>query len=88
MDLNPDNFDPRVGGLITAESKEGLNAKFRDYKRKYPNLVIVGPVQMKPAIYMMVPHGPHQVEPAEYGMTLAVQQVAPRQLPNQSQFAG
>ena len=72
MDLNPDNFDPRVGGLITAESKEGLNAKFRDYKRKYPNLVIVGPVQMKPAIYHDgSPMAPHQVEPAEYGMTLA-----------------
>lgn len=88
MNLNPDNFDPEVGGLITAGSKEGLNDKYQDYKRKYPSLVIVGPAQMKSAVYVMTPDGPHQVEPAEYGMTLAVQQVTPRQLPNPSQLAG
>lgn len=88
MNLNPDNFDPRVGGLITAESEQGLNAKFQKYKRENPNLVIVGPVQMRSAVYVMAPDGPYQAEPAKYGMTLAIKEETPtRQLPNQSQLA-
>ena len=88
MNPNPDNFNPRVGGLITAESEQGINAKFQDFKREYPNLVIVGPVQMRAAVYVMTPDGPYQVEPAKYGMTLAIKEETPtRQLPNQSQLA-